>query len=79
MNLYIRNHPDEVTQPWWDRFEATLVQRYVGTDALQKHIEDRRAKLEAHGALMQWDKDTGLPYLKFDDEKHLSWFILKWS
>ena len=79
MNLYIRNHPDEVTQPWWDRFEATLVQRYVGTDALQKHIEDRRAKLEAHGALMQWDKDTGLPYLKFVDEKHLSWFILKWS
>lgn len=79
MNLYIRNHPDEVSQPWWDRFEATLVQRFVGTDALQKHIEDRRAKLEAHSALLQWDKDTGLPYLQFDKQEDLVWFILKWS
>ena len=79
MKLYIRNHPDEIVQPWWDRFEATLVPRYVSTDALQKHIEDRRAKLDAHGALMQWDKDTGLPYLKFNNEQDLCWFVLKWS
>lgn len=79
MKLYIRNHPDEVAQPWWDRFEATLVQRYVGTDALQKHIEDRRAKLDDHGAVLQWDKDTGLPYLQFDKQEDIVWFILKWS
>ena len=79
MQLYIRNHPDEVVQPWWDHFEATLVQRYVGTDALQKHIEDRRNKLDAHGAVLQWDKDTGLPYLQFDKQEDLAWFILKWS
>jgi hypothetical protein len=79
MNLYIRNHSDEVAQPWWDRFEATLVHRGVGTDELQKHIEDRRNKLDAHSALLQWDKDTGLPYLKFDKQKDLLWFILKWS
>lgn len=79
MKLYIRNHPDEVVQHWWDRFEATLVQRFVGTDALQKHIEDRRAKLEAHGALMQWDKNNGLPYLQFDNEQDMVWFVLKWS
>lgn len=79
MKLYIRNHPDEIPQPWWDRFEATLVDRYVGTDALHTHIEDRRAKLDAHGALLQWDKDTGLPYLKFDKQEDLMWFMLKWS
>ena len=79
MKLYIRNHPDELAQPWWDRFEATLVPRYIGTNALQKHIEDRRAILDAHGALMQWDKDTGLPYLKFDNEQDMIWFLLKWS
>ena len=79
MKLYIRNHPDEITQPWWDRFEATLVQRYVGTDALQKHIEDRRAKLDAHGAVMYWDKDTGVPYLQFNNEKDMIWFMLKYS
>lgn len=79
MKLYIRNHPNEEVQPWWGRFEATLVQRYVGTDALQRHIEDRRSKLDAHGAVMQWDKDTGLPYLKFSNERDLCWFILKWS
>lgn len=79
MKLYIRNHPDEVAQPWWDRFEATLSQRGVGTDGLQKHIKDRRAKLDAYSALLQWDKDTGLPYLTFDKQEDLVWFILKWS
>ena len=79
MKLYIRNHPDELTQSWWDRFEATLIPRSVGTGAFKKHVEDRRAKLNAHGALLQWEKDTGLPYLKFNDEKDLVWFILKWS
>ena len=79
MKLYIRNHPNEIPQPWWDRFEATLVPRSVGTDALKKHIEDRRAKLDAHGALLQWEKDTGLPYLKFDRQEDLVWFTLKWS
>ena len=74
MKLYIRNHPFEVTQPWWDRFEASLGERSTN---VKKFIEDRRAKLEAHGALLQWEE--GLPYLKFDDEKDLSWFVLKWS
>lgn len=78
MILYIRNHPDEIAQPWWDRFEATLVDRDVGPGAHQKHIEDRRAKLDAHGALLKW-APTGVPYLKFEDEKAMTWFILKWS
>lgn len=79
MKMYIRNHPDEIVQPWWDRFESTLVPRFVGTDALQKHIADRRTKLEAAGALLKWDKETGLPYLEFDDEKNAVWFVSKWS
>jgi hypothetical protein len=79
MNLYIRNHTHENTQPWWDRFEAALVPRYGGKDALQKHIEDRVATLDAHGARLRWDKDRGVPYLKFNSEKDLSWFMLKWS
>ena len=79
MNLYIRNHTLETPQPWWDRFEATLISRYGGTEALQKHIEDRRSKLDAHGALLRWDKNKGVPYLKFSNEQDLHWFILKWS
>ncbi len=79
MKLYIRNHPDEISQPWWDRFEATLVQRYVGTEALQKHIKDRQEKLDSAGALLQWEKETGLPYLKFRDEQSMLWFLLKWG
>lgn len=79
VKIYIRNHPDEIPQPWWDRFESTLVPRYVGTDALQKHIEDRRAKLDAQGATLKWEEETGLPYLKFDDEKDAVMFLLKWS
>ena len=79
MNLYIRNHTLENSQPWWDRFEAALVPRNVGTDAPRKHIEDRHNKLNTYGALLQWDKDKGVPYLKFNDEKDLCWFILKWS
>jgi len=79
MKLYIRNHPDEITQPWWDRFETSLVDRYVGTEALGRHIKDRQEKLDAAGAVLQWEKDTGLPYLKFQDEQSMSWFLLKWS
>lgn len=79
MKLYIRNHPDEISQPWWDHFESKLVPRYVGTDALQKHIEDRRAKLDAHRALLQWNKETGVPYLEFKNEKDATMFLLKWS
>ena len=79
MKLYIRNHPDEVTQPWWDRFEATLIPRHVGTGALKKHVEDRRAKLESYGALLQWERSTGLPYLEFNNEKDMVWFMLEWS
>jgi hypothetical protein len=76
---YIRHCPEQDCEPWWLRFEATLVQRYVGTDALQKHVEDRRAKLDAHGALLRWEKDTGLPYLQFRSEQDQTWFLLKWS
>jgi len=79
MKLYIRNHPDEITQPWWDRFEQSLVDRYVGTEALQRHIKDRQEKLDAVGAVLQWEKATGLPYLKFQDEQSMCWFLLKWS
>ena len=79
MKLYIRNHSNEIAQSWWNRFEATLSPRGIGTDGLRQHMEDRRAKLDAHGALLQWDEDPGLPYLKFDKEKDLIWFILKWS
>ena len=47
MKLYIRNHPHEITQPWWDRFEESLVDRSVGTGALKRHIKDRQEKLDA--------------------------------
>ncbi len=79
MKLYIRNHPEEIPQPWWDRFEATLIPRYVGTAAMRKHIEDRRTKLDAYGAVLQWDSENGLPYLLFKDTKKLSFFVLKWT
>jgi len=79
MKVYIRTHPDAITEPWWDNFEKSLVQRFVGTEALQRHIEDRRSKLDAANAMMKWEKETGLPYLEFNDEKDLCWFMLKWS
>lgn len=79
MKLYLRTHHNEVTPSWWDNFEATLVPRYVGTDALKKHIEDRRVKLDACGALLQWDKDTGLPYLYFNNADDKLMFVLRWS
>ncbi len=79
MKLYIRNHPDEITQPWWDRFEQSLVPRYVGTKELRRHIKDRQEKLDAANAKLKWEKETGLPYLEFGDEKSRCWFILKWS
>lgn len=76
MKLYIRNRIEELPQPWWDRFEASLISRSSGTE---RHIQDRHAKLDAHGALLQWDKDKGLPYLKFDNKKAVTLFLLKWS
>lgn len=79
MKVYIRNHPDEITQPWWGRFEQSLVDRYVGTEGLQKHIKDRQEKLDAANAKLKWEKETGLPYLEFGNEKAMCWFILKWS
>ena len=79
MKLYIRNHPHEITQPWWDRFEKSLVDRYIGTEALQLHIKDRREKLDAAGAVLHYETGTGLPYLKFKDEQSMVWFVLKWS
>jgi hypothetical protein len=78
MKLYIRQHPDEIPQPWWDRFEQSLPHRYDGTEALEKHIKDRREKLDAAGAILQWDKASGLPYLKFRDEQSMLCFLLKW-
>jgi hypothetical protein len=77
--LYIRNHPDEITQPWWDRFEQSLVSREIGTKGHEQHIKDRREKLDAAGAVLQYEKETGLPYLKFQDEQSMCWFVLKWS
>lgn len=79
MKIYIRNDPYEIPQTWWDNFEATLVPKYIGTDALQKHIEDRRSQLDAAGATLKWEKENGLPYLEFNNEKDMIWFLLKWS
>lgn len=78
MKLYIKHHPDEIPLPWWDRFEQSLPNRYRGTEALENHIKARREKLDAAGAVLQWDKSSGLPYLKFKDEESMSWFLLKW-
>jgi len=70
MNLNIRHHPDEVTQPWWDRFEASLIPRSIGTKALEKHIKkfwsrkmnDRFENLMYHAGMTAqgcWDEMDG--------------------
>jgi hypothetical protein len=79
MNLYIRNYLNGSPHLWWARFGEDLTGIDGTIESLLKHVEERREKLDAAGASLHTDQDTGLSYLNFKDEKSMCWFLLKWS